>query len=772
MSKTFTAIQIGVLALLSPLSFAYSPFTVKDIRVEGIQRTEAGTVFNYLPIHIGDSVNEDLVAKAVKALYATGFYRDVRIDVDKDVLVVIVDERPAVAQIDFSGNKAFESKDLLKGLKEVGIAESRTFDRSQLEKAEQEIKRLYLTRAYYGVSVKTTVSPLERNRVAINFEITEGEVAKIKSIRILGSSAFKESKLLNLMTLEEAGSVFFVEWFRHDKYSKQELQADLEEIRSWYLDRGYLNFAIESTQVSISPDKKDVYISIAINEGKQYKISSVKLAGELLVPEPELRKLVTLQSGEVYSRAKVNAVTKAISDRLGNDGYAFANVNAAPELNDQTLEVALTLFVDPGRRAYVKKINIVGNNRTRDEVIRREMLQMESAWFDREKVDRSKVRVDRTGFFEEVTVDTVPVTGAADQVDLNVNVKERATGSLSIGGGYSATDKLALMGSISQNNLFGSGNALSLSVNTGKVNRALTLSYDNPYWTEDGVSRGFDVYDRRVDTTSTSVAGYKTNAIGGGVRFGVPIALDDKIYLGTSVDHTRITVSDDSPQLYKDFVEQHGNTVTTLMATAGWSRDKRDSVIYPTTGTYQRFNTELAVPPAELRYGRATYQIQRFFALNPTYTLMLNSELGMAEGYSGQAVPFYKNFYAGGIGSVRGFKDNSIGPKVYSYTDSDGNDQYATVGGTRRALGSAEVFFPFPGMKEKDRSLRLSAYVDTGALWGMSSGFQASAFRVSTGMGLSWVSPIGPLKFSIGFPLVKRDGDDVQHFQFLIGTTM
>jgi len=300
----------------------------------------------------------------------------------------------------------------------------------------------------------------------------------------------------------------------------------------------------------------------------------------------------------------------------------------------------------------------------------------------------------------------------------------------------------------------------------------LTLSYDNPYWTEDGVSRGFDAYNRRTDTTSTSVAGYKTDALGTGVRFGVPISLDDKIYLGTAVDHTRITVSDDSPQLYKNFVEEHGNTVTTLMTTAGWSRDKRDSIIYPTSGTYQRFNTEVAVPPAELRYGRATYQFQRFFPLSSTYTLMLNSEYGIAEAYSGQSVPFYKNFYAGGIGSIRGFKDNSIGAKVYSYTDSDGNAQYATVGGTQRLIGSAEIFFPFPGMKEKDRSLRLSTFVDTGSLWGVNSSFRRDSFRVSTGMGMSWVSPIGPLKFSIGFPLVKREGDDVQHFQFLIGTTM
>lgn len=770
MSKTLTAIQIGVLTLLSPISFAYSPFVVKDIRVEGIQRTEAGTVFNYLPIHIGDTVNEGQVSSAIKALYATGFYRDVKIDVDNGVLVVSVEERPAISSISFAGNKEFDSKDLLKGLKDVGIAESRTFDRSQLEKAEQEIKRLYLTKSYYGVSVRTTVSPLERNRVAINFEVTEGVVAKIKNIRILGAHAFKESRLVNRMALEEAGGMFA--WFRHDKYSKQELQADIEDLRSWYMDHGYINFSVDSTQVSITPDKKDVYISISITEGEKYKISSVKLAGELLVPEPELRKLVTLKSGEIYSRAKVNGVTRAISDRLGNDGYAFANVNAVPEINEKTREVALTLYVDPGRRAYVHRINVIGNSKTRDEVVRREMLQMESAWFDREKVDQSKTHIKRTGYFEDVTIDTVPVSGASDQVDLNVNLKERATGALSVGVGYSASDHLALMGSISQSNLFGTGNSLSLSANTGSTNRAVSLNYSNPYWTEDGVSRTWTLYDRKVDTTSyDDVAQYKTGSIGGGVKFGIPISLDDKIYFGGNIDNTRITLTDTSPVLYQDFVEKFGSHNNTISATVGWSRDQRDSAMYPTTGTYQQFNTEIATPLGDLTFLRSNYKWQRFFSLSPTYTLMLNSDFGYAVGYGGQPVPFYKNFYAGGIGSVRGFKDNTIGPKV---TSNEGTDYEETdaIGGTRRILGSAEVFFPFPGMKEKDRSLRLSVFLDSGTVWGVSNGFAVSDFRASTGLGMSWISPIGPLKFSFAIPIKKKSGDETQNFQFLMGTTM
>ena len=767
MSKSISAIQLGVMALFSPLAFAYSPFVVKDIRVEGVQRTEAGTVFNYLPVRIGDTVSEDAVAQAIRALYATGFYRDVRIEVDKDVLVVIVDERPAIAQISFTGNKKFSSEDLLKGLRSVGIAESRTFDRAGLERAEQEIKRLYLTSAFYAASVKATVSPLERNRVAITFEIGEGDVARIRSIRVLGAKTFKESRLVDLMSLEVAGGL--LPWFRNDKYSKQQLQADIEEIRSWYLDRGHLNFAVESTQVSITPDRQDVHIAVSISEGEQYRLGSIKLAGELLVPEAELRKLVTLRSGEIYSRAAIGAVTRAITDRFGNEGYAFANVNAIPEPDEASRTVDLTLFVDPGRKAYVNRIRVVGNTRSRDEVVRREFLQFESAWFDREKVDRSKERVARTGFFEDVTVDTVPVTGAADQVDINVNVKERATGALSLGAGYSATDKLALMASISQNNLFGTGNSLSLAINTGKVNRNLSLSYDNPYWTVDGVSRGFDIYQRRTDTRSLSVAGYKQDAYGTGVRFGVPIGLDDRVFFGLSADLTKIETYEDSPVQYKDFVDRFGDSNTTVMANVGWSRDKRDSVVYPMRGTYQRIAGEVATPAGDMRYSKASYQWQRFFPLSERSTVMLNFDAAVAAGYGGNPVPFYKNYYAGGIGTLRGFKDNSLGAKV---RNSDGELTGDTLGGTRRLLGSIEYFFPAPGAKERDRSMRFSTFLDFGSLWGAGETFRDSGVRVSGGVGVNWSSPLGPMRFAFGFPLKKKQGDESQSFQFTIGTTM
>lgn len=769
MSRSLSAISAGVFALLSPLALAASPFVVKDIRVEGMLRTDAGTVFNYLPIKVGDKVDDASVSRAIKTLYATGFFRDVRIEVDKDVLVVVVDERPAISQIAFSGNKEFDSDNLLKGLKEIGVAESRTFDRSQLERAEQEIKRLYLTKSFYSVTVKTTVSPQERNRVAINFEISEGHEAKIKSIRILGAKAFKERKLLDLMTLEESGSWYNV--FAEDYYAKQTLQGDIEEIKSWYMDRGYINFSVDSSQVSITPDKKDVYISLSITEGEQFKLSSVKLAGDLVVPEADLRKLVSIKRGDVYSRAQINEIARALADRLGNDGYAFANVNPAPEVDDQKKEVAVTYFVDPGRRVYVNRVNVLGNSRTRDEVVRRELLQFESAWFDRLQIEESRKRIERTGHFSEVSVDTAPVAGSPDQMDVNVTVKERPTGSLTGGVGYSQQDKFILNGSISQNNLFGTGNALSVNITSGAVTRTISASFTDPYWTKDGVSRGYDLYQRKVDSQSTTVGRYTTNSEGLGVRFGVPVALNSTVQLGMAYDRTKIGIFDESPIQYKDFVEKFGPGNTSLNATLGWANDTRDSAIAPSSGTLQRLNGEFAIPPLKLRYSRLTYQYQHFFPLAAGYALMLNGEVGAVQGYGGKNVPFYKNYYLGGIGSLRAFRDSSIGPKV---TDAKGNETGDSMGGTRRAVATAELFFPLPGIKEKNAAMRMSLFVDAGSLWGSEGGAgqyaHASDIRMSTGFSVNWASPIGPLAFVYGTPVIKKPGDKSQRLQFQIGS--
>jgi len=435
----------GLLATLFACgATAMEPFTVKDIRVEGIQRVEAGTVFSYLPVKVGETMTDEKAAQAIKALFATGFFKDVRIEVEGSVLIVVLEERPAIAQIDFVGLKEFDKDQLLKGLKEVGIAASRTFDRATLEKAEQELKRQYLARGRYAVAITTTITPLDRNRVAINFNIDEGEAARIKQINIVGAQAFKEKELVGVMQLRTPN---WISWYtKSDQYSKQKLSADLETLRSYYLDRGYLEFSVESTQVSISPDKKDIYITVSINEGERFMVSSVKLAGELILSEEEFRKAVKIKAGDVFSREKLNESTKAIADKLGAQGYAFANVNAAPELDKEKRQVAFTIFVDPGKRAYVRRVNITGNTKTRDEVIRQEMRQMEGAWYDAERVSASRERIDRTGYFAEVNVETPPVPGTIDLVDVNVNVTEKSTGNISIGAGYSSAEKVILSG--------------------------------------------------------------------------------------------------------------------------------------------------------------------------------------------------------------------------------------------------------------------------------------------------------------------------------------
>ena len=756
-------------------AFAFDPFVVKDIRVEGIQRTEAGTVFNYLPVRVGDTFDEGQAADAIRALFATGFFSDVRIETENDVLVVLLDERPAIAQIDFVGVKEFDKDQLKAGLREVGLAESRIFDRALLDRAEQELKRQYLSRGKYAAAVTTTVTPLERNRVGINFSVEEGEVAKIASITVVGAKAFDTEDLVDLFQLTTPG---WLTWYtKNDQYSRQKLSADLENLRSYYLNQGYLDFNIDSTQVSITPDKKEIYITVNITEGEQYTVSGLRFTGELILPEPEYLALSTVRPGEIFSREKLTETTKAVTDRLGNEGYAFANVNAAPEVDKAKREVAFTVFVDPGRRVYVRRINVGGNTKTRDEVVRREMRQMEGAWYDAAAINRSRERVDKLAFFDEVTVETPAVPGTTDQVDVNFGVKERPTGNLMLGAGFSSSESIVLSASISQQNLFGSGNAMTLGLNTSKSSRTLSLSFTNPYYTVDGVSLGWDIYHRTYDTTDYStVSPYKTVSTGAGLRLGYPIAEDDSISFGLGVDRTRITTYDDSTQQYKDFCTDFGGcegtngvgdvTVSSLLLTAGWSRDSRDSFLYPRKGVYQRVYGEMALPPGDLRYTKLNYQYQHWFPIGKDYALMLNGDIGWAAGFGGKSVPFYKNFYVGGIGSVRGFDQSSLGPK-----DSDGD----SIGGTRKAVANAEFFFPMPG-SGKDRSFRISAFLDAGYVWGKDAvtgddeKINFGDLRYSTGLAFAWTSPIGPLKFSLGFPLKKETGDDIQRFQFQLGS--
>jgi len=757
--RNFAVALLGwALLALSPLSWgqAFTPFVVKDIRVEGLQRTEAGTVFSYLPVKVGERMTVEKAQEAVRALFATGFFRDVRLEVEGEVLIVYVEERPAIAQIDFSGVKEFDEEVLRRALREQGLAEGRIFDRALLEAAEQELKRQYLSRGKYGAQVQTTVTPLERNRVALSFAVTEGDVARIRSINIVGAQAFEEKTLLSLFVLRTPG---WLTWYtKHDRYSRQRLAADLETLRSYYLDRGYLDFAIESTQVSITPDKRDIYITVNIREGEKYTVSGVELAGTFLVPKEELETLIRLKEGDIFSRARLNQSTKAITDRLGNEGYAFANANAIPQIDKEKRSVAFTILIDPGRRVYVRRINISGNTKTRDEVVRREMRQLEGAYYDAAKIQLSRRRIDRTQYFSEVSVETQPVQGAQDQVDVNFTVKEKQTGAILFGAGISSAEGFVLSGSISQSNVFGSGKFLSVNVSSGKVNQVYSLSYLNPYWTVDGVSAGFDIYLRDIDASELDVSPYKTSTFGGGVKFGYPLSEISSISFGLSAEDVDTEVFSSSSPSYQDFVNTFGNKYRYLSGTFGWARDTRDSLILPREGALSRVSGE--VGGGDLKYYRLRYEQQWLYPLTRTFTLFLNGEIGYGDGYGGLPLPFFKNFYAGGPGSVRGYKPFTLGPQ-----DINGDP----VGGTRKIVGNAEVLFPFPGA-EQDRSLRLGVFVDAGQVYGQDQNIDLGTLRYSAGISVAWSSPFGPLRLSAAQPLNDKPGDRIQRLQFQFGT--
>lgn len=747
----------AVLLLVSAAVHAVQPFKVKDIRVVGAQRTDAGTVFSYLPVKVGDTLNDEKAAAAIKALYATGFYSDVRLEVENDVLVVLVQERPAIAQIDIDGSKEFTKENLKDGLKQVGLTEAKIFDRSTLDRAEKEIKRQYTSRGFYSAKVTTTVTPLERNRVSLSFKIDEGEVAKITDINIIGATAFKEKELLDQFELSTGG---WFSWFtKDDQYSKQKLTGDLEKLRSFYLNRGYLEFNVDSTQVSITPDKEKIYITVNVTEGPVYSISDIKFNGDLKVPESEISALLLFKSGEVFSRQKVVDSVKRITDRLGNDGYSFANVNPVPDLDKEKRTAAFTLFVDAGRRVYIRRINVVGNQRTRDEVIRRELRQLESSWYSVEKINRSKERIDRTGFFEDVNIETPAVPGSQDQVDLNVTLKEKNTGQMQLGVGYSNADRFTVSAAISQSNIFGSGNQLSFAINSGSVNKTYALSYLNPYWTVDGVSRGFDFYRRDLDASTLSIGNYSSKTEGLGVRFGVPITEYNNVNFGLGYERTKLGLAPGSPQRYVDFVNLFGSSSDTLRGSLGFASDTRDSIFYPTRGTLYEFGVEAGMPGGDLKYYRATYHHQWLRPVYGNIVLALNGEVGVAGGYGGKPLPFFKNFYAGGVDSIRGFETSTLGPK-----DTNGD----ALGGAKRIVGNVELLFPMPGVKN-DKSVRLSGFLDVGNVFGKDEKISASELRASVGIAVSWYSPVGPLKFSLAKPLKKREDDRVERFQFLLG---
>lgn len=752
-----------VFALFSQHALAIEPFVVKDIRVEGLQRTEAGTVFNYLPVQVGDVMSDEKATQAIKSLYNTGFFKDVRIEAEGEVLVITVQERSAIAKIDFSGNKSFPSDKMTEGLKQIGISEGLIYDKSLLDRAEQEIKRQYLSQGKYSATVKTVVSPLERNRVSVRFEIEEGVAAKIRDINIVGNNIFTTEDIRAEFLLTTPNWMSW--WSKNDQYSKQKLTADLETLKSFYLNKGYLEFSVDSTQVSISPDKRDIYITINVTEGEKYTISDIKLAGELQVPETELKPLIKIAKDDIFNRQLITESSKAIGDRLSNEGYAFSNVNAIPEINKENHTAAFTFFVDPGKRVYVRRINLTGNTRTRDSVLRREMRQLESAWYAGDKINRSKERLDRLQYFEDVSIETPAVPGTSDQVDININVTEKSTGSVQFGAGLSSNEGVVLGVTVNQQNFLGTGNRVSAQVNTGQVNTTYSLSFTDPYFTPDGISRGFDIYRRDVNTRSLDIGTYNSSSYGAGVRFGLPLTEKDFFSVGLTADFTKIDLSAVSPRQYLDFCNNaSGCSSNSLQATLGWTHDSRDNTLFPNKGVLQRLTAEATVPGLDLQYYKLEYKHAWFKQAFKDVTFMLNGELGYADSYGGKAFPFFRNFYAGGVNSVRGYDNGAIGPRDI---DPSTNEDFA-VGGTSRIVGNAEVFIPVPLLKNSSQ-FRLSAFVDAGNVYGENESISLGELRYSTGIGVSWFSPFGPLKLVFAKALNSQEGDQTQVLQFQLG---
>jgi outer membrane protein insertion porin family len=763
MKKQIKRFRVRSVTALMAIAFAANawavdPFSVRDIRVEGLQRVEPGTIFASLPFRIGDQYNDEKGSSAIRALFALGLFKDVRVEVQNDVVVVVVEERPTIADIDFTGIREFDKDSLRKALRDVGLTDGRPFDQGLADRAEQELKRQYIDKSLYAAQVVTTVTPIERNRVNLTFTVTEGEPAKIRDIRVVGSNAFSERTLKGLFDLDEGNWLSF--YTKSNRYSRTKLNADLETLKSYYLSRGFLEFRIDSTQVAISPNKEDISITVNVTEGERYVVAGVKLEGNYLGKEEEFKSLITIKPGEPYNADQVTATTKAFTDYFGNFGYAFANVEARPEVDRATNRVNFVLVADPSRRAYVRRLNISGNNRTRDEVIRREFRQFESSWYDADKIKLSRDRVDRLGYFKEVNIETTDVPGAPDQVDLNFTVQEKPTGSLQLGAGFSQAEKLTLSFSIKQENAFGTGHYLGVDVNTSKYNRVIALQSLNPYFTPDGVSRAIDLYHRSSRPYENQGGNYRLETTGGGLRFGVPFTETDTVFFGMNTEMVKIVPGTNIPAVYLAYAERFGYRTTNFPVTIGWGRDTRDSAISPTKGRYQRASGELGLL-GDAHYYRLDYQHQHYFPLTKTFTFSTNGEIGYGKGLQNHLFPVFKNFYGGGLGSVRGFEQSTLGPR-----DITG----FIAGGTKKLNFSAEVLTPLPGAGN-DRSLRIFGFADAGNVWGEDQKMSFKDMRASVGIGLSWISPMGPLRLAYARPIRKFAGDKLQPLQFQIGTS-
>ncbi len=751
-----------LLVLVAP-AHAFKPFVIGDIQVNGLQRISLGTTFNYLPVKVGETFTDEKASAAIRALFKTGFFEDVRLRREGSELIIDVKERPSIAKIEIFGNEDLSTEDLNTALKQVGLVEGRVFNRSILDQVQQELNRQYFSLGKYSVKIETTIKKLERNRVDVALDITEGKAAQIRQINIVGARAFSETRLRGEFQLSTPTMMSFMD--SSGKYNKQQLLGDLEKLRSFYLDRGYLHFNIESTQVSITPAKRDVFITINISEGELYHVGKVKLAGNLVVPETELRVLLQTHEGQKFSRRAVAESSSKISERLAIDGYAFANVNAVPEIDEENRIVNLTFFVDPGNRVYVRRINITGNTKTRDEVVRREVRQMEGGWLSTPLVDRSKIRLQRLGFFDAVNVETPPVPGTTDQVDLNFDVTEGSTGNFSAGLGYGQTQGVLLNLSVTFKNFIGTGNRVSAEVNNSKINTIYRFSHTDPYFTDNGVSRTYSIHYRSTDANAANLAPYLSDTYGAGINFGIPLSEFNRVGLGLDFKNTSLTIVDGvSPPSYTDWLDENGSKFDTVLLSASWSFDTRNRAIFADRGFYNQISSNVAIPGLDLEYYKVNYRIKSYFPMPWGLVWYMGGNVAVGDGYGNTtSLPFWERYFAGGVNSVRGFRANTLGPR-----DAFGSTN-RPIGGSAKLVGNFELYFPAP-FEGMEKNLRLSGFVDVGNVFASYRDFDTAELRVSVGAAAVWLSPVGALTFSWGWPIKSADEDQLELFQFTIGT--
>ncbi len=755
---TLKAIAIACLTLCSN-SWAVAPFAVKDIQTQGLVHFEENTILGNLPFKVGDTYTDEKSIAAIKSLMTLGIFKDVQIKTQDDGLTVVVQERPTISKVEFIGIKEFDKEGLVKAARELGLADGRPFDKSLVDKVEQELKRQYLSRSLYSAEITTTITPIANNRVNLSFSVNEGSLVKIKTIRIKGNSAFSESTLRNLFDSDTTG---FLSWYtKSDRYAKNKINADLEALRSFYLARGYLDFKVKPPKIDVSTDKKEINLDIELVEGAHYTVSQVELTGNFLNKNAIFEAKSTIHAGDEYNFDKLNETSQAMTAYLGQFGFAFAKISTILKIDRERNTVVVVFQSEPGARAYVRRIQILGNQRTRDEVIRREFRQLEASWYDGEKISASRDRVDRLGFFKDVQISTQEVPNAPDLVDIVLTVVEKPTGNISAGAGYSSSDKLTLQFGLQQDNVFGSGQFLGFDVNTSKLNRAFSITNTNPYLTKEGISRTADLYYKTSTASNATTGDYSIKTAGTSVRFGVPVTERDVVFAGIGIEQNKIADGNNMPQIYKDHVKEFGATSRSLPLTLGWSRDERDSATTPNSGTYQRLHAEWS-PAGDVHYIKATAQYQKYIPLNKQFTFAFNTELNWGKGLGARSFPVFKNTYSGGLGSVRGFQQSSLGPLDLT--------NQAPLGGPKRITLNTEFITPFPGAGN-DRSLRLFGFVDVGNVYGEKETVDLSLLRASTGVGLSWISPIGPLRIAYAKPLRTQPTDKTQKFQFQIGTS-